>query len=127
MLDYLATDPDATITFHASDMVLNIHSEAYHPSTKNTNSSTSGHFLLGSLPKDGEPITPTGEIFTLFTILKFVASSAAYAELGALLMNVKEGLTIRLKLEELSNPQPTTPNHCENYTAAGISNGTIKK
>ena len=42
-------------------------------------------------------------------------------------MNVKEGHTIRLKLEELGYPKPPTPNHCENATAAGISNGTIKK
>jgi hypothetical protein len=29
MLDYLATHPDATIRYHASDMVLHIHSDAY--------------------------------------------------------------------------------------------------
>jgi hypothetical protein len=28
MLDYLATHPDATIRYHASDMVLHIHSDA---------------------------------------------------------------------------------------------------
>jgi hypothetical protein len=28
MLDYLATHPDATIRYHASDMILNIHSDA---------------------------------------------------------------------------------------------------
>ena len=39
--------------------------------------------------KDGEPITLNGAIFTLRTILKFVASPAAEAELGALFMNLK--------------------------------------
>jgi hypothetical protein len=28
MLDYLATHPDATIRYHASDMILHIHSDA---------------------------------------------------------------------------------------------------
>jgi hypothetical protein len=30
MLDYLATHPDATIRYHASDMILHIHSDAYN-------------------------------------------------------------------------------------------------
>jgi hypothetical protein len=28
LLDYLATQPDATIRYHASDMILHIHSDA---------------------------------------------------------------------------------------------------
>ena len=127
MLDYLATNPDATIIFHASDMLLKIHSDAYYLSTKNVKSCASCHFFLGSAPKDVEPITLNGEIFTLYTILKFVASLAAESELGALFMNVKEGRTIILTLAELVHPQPPTPIQCDNVTAAGISNGTIKK
>ena len=42
-------------------------------------------------------------------------------------MNVKEGLTISLILAELGHQQTTTPIHCDNDTAAGIANGTIKK
>jgi hypothetical protein len=30
LLDYLATHPDATIRYHASDMILHIHSDAYY-------------------------------------------------------------------------------------------------
>ena len=56
-----------------------------------------------------------------------MASSAAEAYLGALSMNVKEGRTIRLTFAELGHSQPPNPIHCENATAAGISNGTIKK
>ena len=77
VLDYLSPNPDATIIFHASDMIFKIHSDASYLSAKNTNSSVSGHFFLGSFPKDGEPITPNGAIFTLCNILNFVASSAA--------------------------------------------------
>ena len=66
-------------------------------------------------------------MFTLCTILKFVASSSEESELSALFMNVKEGRTIRMTLEELGHPQLPTPIHCDNDTAAGISNGNILK
>ena len=89
MFDYLATNPDATIIFHSLDMVLNIHSDASYISAKNAKSRASGHFFLGSVSKAGEPITLNGVFFTLCAILKFVASSSAEAELGALFMNVK--------------------------------------
>ena len=89
MLDYPATNPDATIRFHASDMILNKYSDASYLSAKNAKSRASGHFFLVSVPKDGEPITLNGVIHTLCTILKCVVSSAAEADLGTLLMNVK--------------------------------------
>jgi hypothetical protein len=34
MVDYLATHPDATIRYHASDMILNIHSDASYLSVQ---------------------------------------------------------------------------------------------
>ena len=95
-------------------------------SAKNAKSRASVHFFLRSVSKDGEPITLNGAIFTLCTILKFVASSAGKTELGALFMNIKEGHTISLALAELGHPQPSTPIHCDNATAAGIADGTIK-
>ena len=68
-----------------------------------------------------------GAIHTLCVILKFVASSAAEAELGALFLNAKAGKIIRLILEELGHPQPPTPIHCDNSTCVGITNGTVKQ
>ena len=107
-------------------MILNIHSDTFCMSAKNAKSRASVHFFLRSVSKDGEPITLNGAIFTLCTILKFVASSAGKTELGALFMNIKEGHTISLALAELGHPQPSTPIHCDNATAAGIADGTIK-
>ena len=42
VLDYLATHPDATVRFHATNMVMNIHS--------NTSYLSEGHFFLGWQP-----------------------------------------------------------------------------
>ncbi len=47
ILDYLATHPAATVQFHASDMVLNIHSDASYLSAANTHSRVCGHFFHG--------------------------------------------------------------------------------
>ena len=62
MLDYLVTNPDTAIRFHASDVILNIHSDASHLSAKIAKSRASGHFFLVSVPKDREPITLNGAI-----------------------------------------------------------------
>ena len=54
-------------------------------------------------------------------------ASATEADLGLLFMNAKEGEIIRLILEEVGHPQPPTPIHCDNKTAADISKDTVKK
>ncbi len=75
LLDYLATHPDATIRYHASDMI---------PPKMDAHSHACGHFFMGWSPTDGNPIQLNGAFFTLCTILRFVVASAAEAELGAL-------------------------------------------
>ncbi len=101
LLDYLATHPDATIRFQASDMVLNVHSDASYLSETKAHSHACGHFFMGWLPKDGDPIKLNGAFFTLCTILCFVVASAAEAELGALFLNCKEGIIFRLTTSTL--------------------------
>ena len=126
-LDYMASNPDAKIRYHASDMVLNVHSDASYLTAPKARSRVGGHFFLGSIPKDGCPIRLNGAILTNCTILKCVAASAAEAELGALFLNAIEAKIMRLTLEEMGHPQPPTPIHCDNTTAVGIVSNTIKR
>ena len=81
---------------------------------------------MGWMPVANEPIKLNGAVHTLCTILKFVAASAAEAELGALFLNIKQGRIMRLTLEEMGHPQPPTPINVDNSTAVGIVNGTVK-
>ena len=127
LLDYAATHPDAKIRYVASKMILQIHSDASYLSEPRTRSRAAGHYFLGWLPEHGRPIKLDGNIFTLCMVLKFVASSATEEELGALFLNVKEGRVMRLTLAEMGHPQPSTPIHCNNATAVGIANDTVKK
>ena len=126
-LDYMATHPNAVIRYRASDMVLNVHSDASYLTAPNARSRAGGHFFLGNLPVDGRPIYLNGAIHTICSILKIVAASAAEAELGALFLNAREAKVLRLALTELGHPQPPIPIHIDNTTTVGIVNNTIKR
>ncbi len=47
LLDYLATYPDATIQFRASDMIMNVHSNASYSSESDAHSRACSHFFMG--------------------------------------------------------------------------------
>lgn len=127
LLDYLATNPNTVIRYYALDMILNIHSDASYLSEPKARSRAGGYFFLGSVPENNRPIRLNGAIHIVASILKFVVASAAEVELGGLFVNCKEGKIIRLILEELGHPEPPTPVHCNNATAIGIANDTVKK
>ena len=81
--------------------------------------------FLRSIPFDGDPIFLNVAILNLSTILKRVAASADEAELGALFLNDMEVNILRITLEELGHPQPTTHIYCNNTTEVGIVNYLI--
>ncbi len=90
LLNYLATHPNATVQFHASNMILNVNSDASYLSKANTHSRACGHFFMGWKLDATKPIKLNGAFFTLCAILPFVVTSAAEAELGALFLNCKQ-------------------------------------
>ena len=127
LLDYLASNPDAQIRFHASNMIMNFHSDASYLSEPNAQSRTCGYFFMGSMPKDGKPIKLIGAFYVNTQIMRFVVTSAAEAELGALFHNCQDGTIFWLTLHNLGHPQPKTPVHCNNATAVGIASNTVKQ
>jgi hypothetical protein len=50
LLDYLVTHPDATIRYHASDMILHTHSDASYLSVSNARSRLGGFLFCGDKP-----------------------------------------------------------------------------
>jgi hypothetical protein len=127
LLDYLAHNADTKVHFHASDMILIIHSDASYLSEAKARSRACGHFFIGWMPKNGDPIQLNGEFQVSMTIMQFVVASTAEAELGALYHNCQTGIIFQLTLAEVGHPQPQTPVHCNNATAVGIANNTIKR
>jgi hypothetical protein len=96
LLDYLSGLSDAKICFHASIMILNIHSYASHLSKNNARSRACGHFFMGWMATNGSPIRFNGAFHVSTTILKFVIAPAAEAELGALYHNCQTGIIFQL-------------------------------
>ena len=121
-LDYCATHPTSTIRYHASDMVLKLHSDSSYLNAIGACSRQGRHFFLGN--KSGPDIL-NGAILHVAAIMKMVLSSAAEAEFGALFHNTKEATPLRTTLEELGHPQPPTPVLVDNSTAVGLANDTV--
>jgi hypothetical protein len=101
MLDYLATHPDATIRYHASEMILHIHSDASYLSLSNTRSQLGGMFLLGN--KSPEQDKLNGSILNVASVIKHVVASAAESEVGACFHNGQSGAPLRVTLTELGH------------------------
>jgi len=91
-LDYAASNPDAILTYSASDMVLAVHSDASYLSERNARSRLGGHFFMS---KDVEAPPNNGAVHNIAKIIKAVMSSAAEAELGGLYINAREAVPIR--------------------------------
>jgi hypothetical protein len=104
LLDYLATHPDATIRYHASDMILHIHSDASYLSVSNARSRLGGLFFLGN--KSPEQDTLNGSILNVASVIKNVIASAAESEVGACFHNAQSGAPLRVTLTELGHNQP---------------------
>ena len=88
LLDYLASNPNATIWYHTSGMILFIHSDASYISVTKARSRSSGVFFLSDPKPDAitfSEYTPilNGFIFIMCKILRNIMASAAEAEYGA--------------------------------------------
>jgi hypothetical protein len=125
LLDYLATHPDATIRYHASDMILHIHSDASYLSVSNARSRLGGLFFCGD--KSPQEDNLNGSILNVASVIKNVVASAAESEVGACFQNAQSGAPFRVTLTELGHIQPPTPLRTDNSTAFGILNETIKQ
>jgi len=123
LLDYLATQEEAIISYNASEY----------------DSSSSQRCGICKQEKSTKPCRRTflpikqqqlrseqGAILTTSTIIKAVMSSVAEAELGALFLNAKEAVFIRQILTEMGHPQPRTPIQTDNTTAEAVVNNRIQ-
>jgi len=125
LLNYAATHPDATVRFHASKMILHIHSDASYLSEPAARSRVGGFFYLDN----GDHAVPhlNGAIHVISQIMNTVMASAAEAEFGGLFLNGQAACPIRTTLQEMGYPQPATPIVTDNECAQGIANDTVKQ
>jgi hypothetical protein len=123
LLDYIASQEDAVITYNASEMILAAHSDASYLSEPQARSRAGGHFFLSS---SAEIPPNNGAILNLAHVIKHVMASATEAELAALYIVAREAVYIRIILEELGHKQPATPLQTDNAIAENVVNGKVQ-
>ena len=122
LLDYIATQDEAVLTYNASEMILAAHSDASYLSEPKARSRAGGHFFLSS---NAEIPPNNGAVLNIAHIIKHVMTSATEAELAALYIMAREAVFIRIILEEMGHKQPPTPLQTDNSMADGIINGKV--
>jgi hypothetical protein len=123
IMDYLATQEPAVLTYRKSDMVLAVHSDASYLNEEEARRRAGGHHFSS----EDVPLPPNnGAIHNVAEIIKGVMSSAAEAELGAMYINARKAVEIRIILEEMGHKQPATPIQVDNSTAKGIVNKRVQ-
>jgi hypothetical protein len=127
LLDYCSTHPESTIRYFASDMQINIHSDASYLSEPKAKSRIGGYFYLGNNTNSRMKLLSNGPLFCHTTVLKNLVSSVADAEFGALFVNEKEGTVTRKTLAEMGHNQDATNLKTDNTTAYGIINNTVQQ
>jgi len=132
LLNYCTTHPDASICYHASDMVLWAHSIASYLSAPKGRSCTTGYYFLSthqhSVPTATDPTPPdNGPVHVLCQIMRQVVASVAEAKLGVLFLNAQMARPMHIALHELGHLQPATTLQTDNSTACGIINNTVKQ
>jgi hypothetical protein len=123
LLDYLATQEDAVLSYHASNMVLAVHSNASYLSKPKARSRAGGHFFLSN----DTTIPPNkGAVLNIAHIIKNVMSLATEAELAGLYIMACKAVYIRIILEELGHKQPPMPIQTDNTMADAVINGKVQ-
>ena len=96
-LNYCATNPDVSIIFRHSDIILTLDSDAAYLNAPKARSRAGGYHYLGN--RDGKLFN--GLIYVLAKVIKAVMSAALEVECGALFINPQHTVLMRITLEEL--------------------------
>eukprot|EP00957_Ditylum_brightwellii_P083734 6364394-Ditylum_brightwellii.AAC.1 len=110
LLNYLATYPNTTVSFHESNIILYIHSDAAYMVLPEARSCVGGYFYLSNKPatKNLVNVPNNGAIHNECSTVRNVMGSAAEAEVGGLHANCQQGEEFCTALMEMGHPQPAT-------------------
>ena len=124
LLAYAASYPDNALVYRASDMILEVQSDASYLSRSRSRSVAGGLAYLGS---GGATGTPNGAVFTHSSVLDVVVASAGEAEYGAAFTIAQKAEFTRTILCALGHPQPATVIYSDNRCAIGLATDTVKQ
>ena len=116
LLDYLFTNPNASILYRKSGMIVKVHSEESCLSVPGVRSREARHFYLGNNTPIQQDEPYQGEIYQECGIVKPIVASTAKCETLALFLNCQTTIVVRMTAKELGHPQPATPTPVDNTT-----------
>ena len=125
IMDYAATFPNTYVRYYASDMMLQVDSDAAYLVQPQAKSRIAGYFQLNNLPKSTPHPTVNGAILVECKTLRHVVASAAEAETAGVFHNAQTAIPIRTILKALGHPQPPTPVKTDNSTTNGFIHNNI--
>lgn len=102
-----------------------MHSDASYLSKQkaHSHSRAGGHFFMSS---DIANPADNGAVLNIAQLIKAAMLSAVEAELGALYINLRKAVPMRLLLAEMGHTQPPTPTQSNNSMALGVVNSNIQ-
>ena len=116
-LDYVVSHPDAVLTYNASDMLLNLRSDASYLSEPKVRSRAGGHFFMSD---NAKYLDNNGAVLNIAKIICNVVTSASDAEINALFIKTRQTIPACYLLEEMGHAQPATTAQTDNTTALGF-------
>ena len=122
-LDYAFSNPDGEIIFRASDMILQVDTDAAYLVAPKARSRAAGYHFLGNK----EHTLFNGPIHILAKIIKNVMGSAMESEIAAMFMNGQLIMKYREILKDMGHPQPPTRIRTDNQSACGVITGKMKQ
>jgi hypothetical protein len=136
LLNFCIMPLNAILRYHASGMILPVHSGTSDLSEKKAQSRAGGFFFLSDpfadplCAPDPNAIPPPSNgvvVHVHSSMMSSVLSSATEAKLDNLFLNGKEAAMLRNTHKDMGHPQPATPVQNDNACAAGICNETVKQ
>ena len=129
LLDYCASHPNGKVRYKASQMILNVDTDAAYLVLPGAKSRIAGYYYMAEHPKASKTPNPTlnGAIHVECKTLKHVVASAAEAETGGIFVNGQIILQLRQTLHALGHPQPPTPLKTDNSTAYKFVHDEMKQ
>jgi len=125
LLDYMATYPNPSITYKASDMILWVSSDSSYLSVSGERSRVGGYHFLGNNPDFTKPLAfqrmfINAPIHIESSILRNIMGAASEAEIAGAYVNARKAIEEQIMLIEMGHIQPKTPLELDNTTAFGI-------
>ena len=122
LLNCLATQEDAVLTYNRSKMIMAVHSNASYLCEPKAKSRAGGHFFMSN---NAEIPPDNGTILNIAHIIKNSMALATEAELAALYIMAWEAMYMSIILEEMGHKQPVIPIQTDNAMAEVVINAKI--